>query len=249
MDMQNSSENLLTGGTPPAEQDLPWRRFVGTGAFAAAALPGLVWAISGVAWSTGTAFAFVFYAIAISLAGWAFRASYPHRPLGLCNIVTIGRLALTASLTGALFAENAAIPAVLTVACITFLLDGADGWLARRAQLTSDFGARFDVEVDSAFALILACLAMQGGLSPLVLLLGLPRYVFGAAQVFWPRLKGPLAERFSRKVVCVCQIAALIFLIVPTVDPSARHLVAIGAGALLVWSFAIDIRALLRVPE
>ena len=55
-----------------------------------------------------------------------------------------------------------------------------------------------------------------------------------------PWLTGPLPERFSRKAVCVVQIAALIALMAPVVMPPVSTLIAAGATGALVWSFAVD---------
>lgn len=222
------------------------RLFVGVGVLVAALVVLLAWALTGTLWSTGTMMALSAYALGLAVAGRVFQHSYPHAQLGLCNAVTLLRLGLVASLVVAFVAAEVAPLPLLLVAGTAFVLDGVDGWLARRAALASDFGARFDVEVDSVFALLLAGLAVQSGLHPLVLLLGLPRYVFGIAQGIYPRLTAPLPPRFSRKVVCVAQIATLIFLLLPGIDPAIKHAAAALAGVLLAWSFAVDIRAILR---
>lgn len=199
--------------------------------------------------ATGLAAALILYGVLAAVAGWAFSRNYAFDAIGFCNLVTLFRLALVSSLAASFFAPQEAVFAVLSVAVTAFLLDGVDGWMARRSGLTSEFGARFDVEVDSVFALLLAGLAVHAGLHPLVILLGLPRYLFGAAQTLWPRLVRPLAPRFSRKVVCVVQIAVLIFLLMPWFDPSLRHGTALLCGGLVLWSFAVDIRAILRTAS
>jgi len=245
-DLQDPSTTPVDDRRPNARYPLVQQRFVGVGVFGAGLVPGLVWAVTGTAWGLGLVWALGFYALALSLAGWGFRSTYPHGRVGLCNVVTIARLALISALVGALASDTVALAPMLFVAIAAFALDGVDGWLARRTHLASDFGARFDVEVDSSLALILACLAVQAGLSPFVILLGLPRYLFGAAQWVFPALTGPLADRFSRKVVCVVQIAALIVMTIPWLDPALRHTIAVMAGASVIWSFAVDIRALSR---
>ena len=89
-------------------------------------------------------------------------------------------------------AGGAAPWAVFAVAALALALDGIDGWLARREGLTSGFGARFDMEVDSALALILALNAWAAGTAgAIVLLIGLPRYAFAAAALAFPWLDRP----------------------------------------------------------
>ena len=239
------------------DPDLSWRWLPSSPlaqltAAAIATIAGLVlllWALNGQQWNMTVLWGSAFYLGAVSLAGFALHPSYPHRVIGLCNLVTLFRLMLTSVLFAALFAPDPSAWMVFSIAALAFLLDGADGWLARRSGLVSQFGARFDMEVDSAFALILAIHAFQNGMSPLVLLLGLPRYAFGLAQFTMPFLSGPLPNRFSRKAVCVLQISALLILILPWAEPPLAHLVAGLTALALAWSFAIDIRALWRAKS
>jgi phosphatidylglycerophosphate synthase len=174
------------------------------------------------------------------------RRGYPHASLGLCNLVTLLRLSLSAALLAPLLAPASGW-SVLAVALVAFALDGVDGWLARREGRSSAFGARFDMEVDAALGLVLALNAWAAGtVGPAVLLLGLPRYGFLLAGRFLPWLDGPLPERFGRKAVCVVQIAVLIALQAPGFSaPVAGGLVAVTAVAL-GWSFGRDVRWLRR---
>lgn len=173
-----------------------------------------------------------------------FRRGYPHAWLGLCNAVTLGRLALAAVLLAPL--AGAATPgAVAAVALVALALDGADGWLARRARLESAFGARFDMEVDSILALILAANAWAAGsVGPAVLLLGLPRYLFAAGMLRWRWLDGPLPPSQARKAVCVVQIGALVVLQLPGLPGALAEALVWAVLGLLGWSFGRDIRHL-----
>lgn len=180
---------------------------------------------------------------ALCLRGLAF---HPHDRLGLCNVVTLGRAAMMAvmaslvTLPGGLAGEGLAWGAV-AFALAALALDGMDGWLARRSGLASALGARFDMEVDAALAAVLCVLAILSGKAGLWLLpLGFLRYAWVAAGAALPWLTGPLPDRFSRKAVCVVQIAALIALLAPVVVPPASTLIAAGATGALVWSFAVD---------
>jgi phosphatidylglycerophosphate synthase len=186
------------------------------------------------------------YGVGIGLVLILMRRGYPHGTLGLCNVVTLARLALTAALLAPL-AADAAPWGVFAVAAIALSLDGVDGWLARRDGMMSDFGARFDMEVDSALALILALNAWAAGSAgAIVLLIGLPRYAFAAAIMAFPWLDAPLPERFSRKVVCVVQIATLIALQLPPVAANVANPVVAAVAAALIWSFGRDVHWLWR---
>jgi hypothetical protein len=96
---------------------------------------------------------------------------HPHAQFGAANRVTLGRLALgllLAALIGeAALATPATQPAawwaVVGVATLAAVLDAVDGPLARRAGLASRYGARFDMETDAWFTLLLCGLLWQGG--------------------------------------------------------------------------------------
>jgi phosphatidylglycerophosphate synthase len=182
------------------------------------------------------------FALASALAAGALHRHYPHPHLGLCNVVTLMRLALTMVLVAPLVAGSGASWFVFGVATIALTLDGFDGWLARRHGKASTFGARFDMEVDSVLALILAASAALGsGAGAAAILLGLPRYIFAAAAWAFPWMRREVPERLSRKCVCVLQLGALIALQAPILpDSVATILVPVVAGGLAV-SFAVDV--------
>jgi len=188
------------------------------------------------------------YVTASGVAGLLLGRGFPHPELGWCNVVTQGRLALVALLAAPLAAQSGAGGwAVAGLALAAFALDGADGWLARRQGLCSAFGARFDMEVDAALALVLALHALAAGAAgPAVLVLGLARYAFLAAGIAWPWLARPLPERLSRKAVCVAQLSTLIALQVPVLPGEAAEALGLGVAAALAWSFGRDIRWLHR---
>jgi phosphatidylglycerophosphate synthase len=195
------------------------------------ALPAPPWAISA-----------LLYVGATVLAGDFLRRTYPHQSLGLCNIVTQARLVIVTALTAALLAGGVGTLPYVALASVALALDGVDGWLARRHGLTSSFGARFDMETDAAFALVLALNALAtGAAGPVVLLLGLMRYAFVAAAAVLPWLNAPLPERYSRKTVCVVQIVVLLAVIAPLLPPGASAALALAGLLVLAASFAIDV--------
>jgi phosphatidylglycerophosphate synthase len=174
------------------------------------------------------------------------RRGHTHARLGAANAVTLLRLTIVGVLLSILLAGGGAAAVVIPLSIIALSLDGVDGALARRQKLESRFGAAFDMEVDSAFALVLSILAALGPAGPAALLLGLPRYLFGVAGLALPWLNGPLPPRFSRKVICVVQLIVLIALQMPFLEAwVALTLVGMTVG-LLAWSFGLDIVALYR---
>ncbi len=225
----------------------PLRQFLLLALVGLFALPALIVIAFDGAATEGVAAALVVYAAGVGTAAASLRRAYPHARLGLCNGVTLSRLVLVAALVAPLATGLVDPWPVLVLASVALSLDGIDGWLARRDGLASAFGARFDMEVDSALALVLALLALiSGGAGPLVLVLGLPRYLFAAAGTVLPWLDRPLPDRYSRKVISVVQMATLILLQVPIVaDRATAPLVAIAAAGL-VWSFGRDILWLWR---
>lgn len=221
--------------------------------FAATAMVGaiLLLGLGPVLFAGGTAAPLLvglgIYGLGVGLAGYGLQRTYPHDSLGFCNAVTLLRLVLVATLFVALVHGAAAPWYVFWLAAIALALDGLDGWLARREKLVSDFGARFDMEVDSALALVLALLAYGiGAAGVVVLLLGLPRYLFALAGLALPWLHAPLPERFSRKAVCVLQLSTLIVLQLPLLPSGAAGLLVGCAATALIWSFARDILTLWR---
>ncbi|WP_224825643.1 CDP-alcohol phosphatidyltransferase family protein [Cognatishimia sp. MH4019] len=200
----------------------------------AAALPGTT------AGSIG--FSVVLFAGAAAMAGRFLQRDYHHDRLGLCNYVTLARLMLVCALSAHLLTGGGPSWAFFGLAVIALSLDGVDGWLARKQGLTSEFGARFDVEVDSLLALTLAInAALTPEIGAAALLLGIPRYAFIAASYALPWMQRDLPERFSRKVVCVLQLAALIAMQAPLLPATIAIALVPLVAVALVWSFALDI--------
>ena len=178
---------------------------------------------------------------------------YQHLPLanfGAANRVTLLRAGIVALAAG-LIGQAGLTPNlgwfVAGLAGLTLLLDGVDGWLARRHGLASPFGARFDMEVDAFLILVLAALVYQadkaGGW---VLLSGVMRYGFVALGYALPWLNRPLPPRKRRQTVCVIQTTVLAACLTPLpVPPWTTVLAAFGLG-LLTLSFAVDIVWLAR---
>ncbi|MEX2629286.1 MAG: CDP-alcohol phosphatidyltransferase family protein [Tistlia sp.] len=175
-----------------------------------------------------------------------------HLPLtrfGPANAITLLRAAVACWLA-ALIGQDlppglAWLPA--PVAGFALLLDGFDGWAARRGGWASAFGARFDLESDAFFLAVLAGLAVdQDRLGPWILLAGALRYLFVAAGRLGPWLRRPLAPCWSRKAAYVLTAGVLVGCLVPGVPAAVAEPAAAGALALLVASFLRDVATLRR---
>src|SRR5262249_31548057 len=129
------------------------------------------------------------------------------------------------------------------------LLDGLDGWIARRTNTASAFGARFDMEVDAFFILALSVVAWASGKAGVwVLMIGAARYFYVVASVLFTPLARPLFESRRRKTVAVIQMAVLVALLLPAITPPLSGALAALALTLLLYSFAVDIRWQIASP-
>ena len=129
----------------------------------------------------------------------------------------------------------------VAVASVALLLDGLDGFLARRLDQVSAFGARFDMETDAFAMLVLSVLVtMVGQAGPWVLLSGLSRYIFIVGGWVLPVLAAPLPAKKRRQTVCVVQMAALILALAPPVTPAMGAWICLAGLILLGYSFAVD---------
>ena len=189
----------------------------------------------------------------VALAGiinflWAQHQSGSR--FGEANQATLLRAGLVCLIGSALLAEGHP-PLIswhlVSLIAIALALDAVDGYLARRFQLSSAFGARFDMEIDALLLLILSLLVWQTEQAGAwVLAIGLMRYAFVAASWIYPSLNAPLSPSWRRKCVCALQGIALFACLLPPLDQTKASVIAAFALAALAVSFGLDIRALLR---
>ena len=168
---------------------------------------------------------------------------------GIANQITLVRAILVAGLAILVGHPPTSAEAwrIVSIATVAAVLDGLDGWVARRTGTVSAFGMRFDMETDAALILVLAVLVWQfGKAGPWVLLSGVLRYCFVAAGWLLPWMRAPLSSTLRGKFICVVQIIALIVALAPAIPPSASSLVAAVGLVALCYSFLVDTLRLWR---
>jgi phosphatidylglycerophosphate synthase len=215
-------------------------------AVAVTPLPVLGGAVGAVPALTGVAL-FAGFLLAISRGLLAY---HPHPRLGIANRITLARAAIAC-----LIAARAIEPAPLgeperwllsAVAGAALLLDGADGWAARRQGLASAFGARFDLEVDAFAILVLSITVVKAhAVPPWVLAIGAMRYLYLAMALVLPLLRRPLPPRpiadRRRKTIAVVQSVGLIVAMAPATSSAWAQAACAVALGLLAYSFGTDI--------
>jgi phosphatidylglycerophosphate synthase len=194
---------------------------------------------TAISWTADTPWVLLFFG-ALSFLSLIFVA----RPcwtggsaFGPANTLTAFRLAGVLALP--LFSATAGLGFVTGVGVILLVLDGLDGWLARRSNQASEFGEYFDKETDAFFLLVLCLLAvLNQRLWHWILIPGLLRYVFVIViHFFRPNLLKEQKSGRARITYSLVMAAVLAsFLLRPTFY---KPLAVIGTTGL-VLSFMID---------
>lgn len=201
-------------------------------------------------WS-GLSVAALCYAGVTLLVAIGLNRHAPHHHFGLANAITLCRAALNIVLLAVIAEEmlgnewlnDQSFRWGLTIAAaIAWVLDGLDGWAARRSNMASEFGARFDMETDGVFLLSLSLLLIVGGIvGPWVVASGMVYYVFRLASRIWPVLNTPLTPSLRRKTICAAQGALLIAALAPVMPSWGAQLSCLTGLTLLLYSFGVDL--------
>lgn len=218
------------------------------GQLALLALLGTVTGLGPVGWLTGLAFTVATWAVLTRALSRPWPAPAPL-PFGPANAVTLARTTLVGGVT-ALVAEllvsRPPVMALVALTTVALALDAVDGQVARRTGTATAFGARFDMEAD-AFLILVLSVHVATSTGAWVVAIGAMRYVFVAAARFLPWLSGPLPPSMARKTVAAVQGVVLLVAAAGILPPVPAYAAVAVALALLVWSFARDIRWLWRV--
>lgn len=158
----------------------------------------------------------------------------PEGSFGAANVVTTLRIGLLILLPPAASVHPAAL---IALSLLILVLDGLDGWLARRRTLASEFGAFFDKETDALFLLLLCGLAaFQGTLSAWILGAGLLRYGFVLLLFLLPTPQKTESRSTAARYVYGFMVGALLASFLPF--PRLSHPLVAVATTMLLASFA-----------
>ncbi|SMF43264.1 CDP-alcohol phosphatidyltransferase family protein [Pseudobacteriovorax antillogorgiicola] len=177
---------------------------------------------------------FYFFA-AISILLWRFGEG----SWNLANGVTLLRAAVTLA---ALCSSSQTLMFGLLVA---LLLDGLDGFIARRLRCETQVGSMFDVELDSLTVLSMTML-IAWSQEPLaaVIFLGLLRSIVVVLRFqLWPAV---LQERRSSGGRLVFLLSYLVILAQVVAPSSGSTWALLSVGILLTWSFSLDLIFFMR---
>jgi phosphatidylglycerophosphate synthase len=214
------------------------------GPLVTAAVLGLVAISVGLGWAGWLAGAVTGCAATAAVALARRRSARPA--ILPADWVTLARAvvgAAIAALVAESFSRSVSSAALVMLAAVALVLDGADGPLARRTGTATPLGARFDAEVD-AFVILLLSVEVYlryGELASWVLVIGAARYLMLLAGWVLPWLAAPVPFRYWRKVVAATQGITLTVAISGLVNPFAALLAVGVALALLLESFGRDV--------
>ncbi len=197
--------------------------------------------------------------VGLGAAGWAAglacaaavdatlaRSLRRHRcdRLGPASRVTVARATLAvgvAALVADSLTHREHTALLVSLATAALGLDALDGWVARRTATATDWGARFDGEVDAFLILVLSVYVSRSA-GAWVLAIGLARYGFLAAGWLLPWLRAPLPPRRWRKVVAAMQGIVLTVAAADILPPAVTQAALVVALAMLAESFGRDVR-------
>lgn len=191
------------------------------------------------------------YLFLVALIMIGLPPTLPGPGMGPANRITLFRATLVVPVC-ALALQLPALDAralwwIIALSTAALILDGYDGRIARRTDTETEFGARFDMELDAALILVLCVLVwISGKVGVWVLLIGLMRYAFVAASWVWPALNAELPASYRRKWACVAQGVALLVALGPIIPSSMASAVAFVGLGLLTYSFVVDVLWLVR---
>jgi phosphatidylglycerophosphate synthase len=166
-----------------------------------------------------------------------FRAAWTAEGrIALPNVVTAVKVLVVAAM-GA-FCHAMPGPVLTAVMMGVLALDTLDGWLARRSDAATPFGAHFDMESDALFILAVDLeLYTRDRLGPWILTTGLLRYAYVLGTALVPPRGGQVPRsRFGRNAFGVLVFGLAAAMASPTDVGTAAA--AVGT-ALVAWSFVL----------
>lgn len=191
--------------------------------------------------------------VAFAVIGWAALVDglsrYEVRTFGSVGRVTLARGVLVGGLATLVVETTDPRPdpvlAIVILAAAVLAAMALGAWVTSRGGTVSEFDARFAVEVDAFFVLVLSAFAVKS-LGVWVLAIGGLRYAFVVAGRFVPWLREPLPPRRLRGIIAAAQGIVLAVVGAGVLPRTVAIVLTALALGVLVGSFADDIRRLHR---
>jgi phosphatidylglycerophosphate synthase len=194
--------------------------------------------LSGPGWVVGISCGLI---IAAALArGYTNHGTVALGPAAPVTLVRAAFAGGVAALTADSFSGPIPVATLVAFAIVALILDGVDGWVARRTQTASMLGARLDMEVDAFLILVLSGYVARS-VGAWVLAIGAARYALLVAGRLWPWLRRATPPRFWGKVVAAVQGVVLTFAAADILPPAVVEVALAVALALLTESFGREV--------
>ncbi|MBM80695.1 MAG: hypothetical protein CMJ78_08895 [Planctomycetaceae bacterium] len=164
----------------------------------------------------------------------------------LLQLLTIARLPISIAFAVVLLNVDRTTPVVATLFVLLLLgeiTDGLDGWVARRLNLVSEWGAMLDPYADSVSRLIIywALGAAGLGLTIVPLVMAIRDVTTAYCRIVWTRRGGSVSARISGKIKAVVQcVAAFVMLVIPFAWPEYDKLTVLTVSWIVIVTTALS---------
>ncbi len=145
------------------------------------------------------------------------------------------------------YGESYFLNIFILLAFIALILDGVDGFIARKYKESDSFGISFDQEADNLMLLILSLsVYLNKNIGIIIFLIPMYRYIFISSMYRFLWLKRELPKSFIRKFVCIFTSILLIMSHISYLDEYIMINIVFFALFIITFSFAKDIIWLYR---
>lgn len=175
----------------------------------------------------------------------SYLKNYPLK-LGYGNWLTVARLVIV--LLCGFFLNEWPTSLLFVLLFFAILLDGLDGFLARRYKHTSEYGARLDMETDAFLVWLLGVHHVSNGALPTwIIVPAAMRYIFGLLSLLLAPAKELTSHRFRASIAVVFFLS----LLSPFILKEAWYTPVVNvSGGLILCSFGLSLLArLLRTDS
>ena len=194
---------------------------------------------------------FIFFSLVILF----FHKKYYICDLTLASIITYIRIIISIIiLSGIINSHNPYIynifytdGAIIYLGFLALILDGADGYIARKYNQETYIGELFDQEADNFLILIMVIsLYMNKNINIFAIMIPLYRYIFLASMYKFTWLSNELPRSIRRKSICIISIFTLIIAQSVLFSNYISNNLSLFVLFIITFSFTIDIIWLYR---